>query len=325
MSSALAVSQASESKWTVVSGPMKGSVRLMNTQRFTVGRSPECEFVVINDPKCSRQHATIVCTSDGCEVISMNDKNLVLVNGRAQERAVLHDGDVVTFGETEIQYNSTSMPTGFENARLNLVPAGGAAPAYPGSPMPRSRSSRRGQARSGGNPMRIVIYGVVGLFLLLIILPSVSKKKPTPLRNEQQIQADLEAANKIKESSEVALQKRWNDSMTSRQAQENYVRGFRDYQKGQYEHAIISFQACLALNPAHALCNRYFRLSQRKFNELIQYEVVLGRKYRDQNQFSACRAAFRNVMFMVKDANSPTYKEARANYEACNASVEGRF
>ena len=114
-------------------------------------------------------------------------------------------------------------------------------------------------------------------------------------------------------------------SVNARQAQENYVRGFRDYNGGQYERALISFQACLALNPEHTLCNRYLRLSQRKFNEVVQYHMVLGRSYRDQSQFKACRAAFRNVMVMVKDASSTTYKEAKANYEACNSFVEGRF
>jgi hypothetical protein len=103
------------------------------------------------------------------------------------------------------------------------------------------------------------------------------------------------------------------------------VRGFRDYRKGQYERSMVSFQACLALNPEHVLCNRYIRLSQRKFDELVQNQVVLGRKYRDQNQYQACRASFRNVMVMVKDANSKIYQEAKANYDACNAFVEGRY
>ena len=93
----------------------------------------------------------------------------------------------------------------------------------------------------------------------------------------------------------------------------------------QFERALEAFQACLALDPNHVLCNRYMRLSQRKFNEMIQYYVLLGRKYRDQNQFASCRSAFRNVMVMVKDANNETYKLAKANYEACNAFVEGRF
>lgn len=329
MSSALAIAQASESKWTVVSGPMKGSVRLMNLQRFTVGRSAECEFVIVNDPKCSRKHAAIACSPEGCEVISLNDSNPVLVNGREAERARLNDGDVVTFGETEIMYNSTSTHSGGaypeEEVQLAVVPPDGfAAPqpamSYRPTPRPRPRSKK-----PAGNPGKLIAYVVAGLILFWLFTPSNSKKKAQALRTEQQIQLDIETANKLKEASDMAAMKRLDNSVTGRQAQENYVRGFRDYKKGQYERALISFQACLALNPEHVLCNRYMRLTQRRFNEMIQYEIVLGRKYRDQNQFQACRAAFRNVMFMVKDANSAAFKEAKANYEACNSLVEGRF
>lgn len=344
MSSALSISQAAESKWTVVSGPMKGSVRLLNLPRFSVGRSPECEFVVVNDPKCSRKHAAVACSLDGCEVISLNDSNLVLVNGKEIERARLNDGDIVTFGETEIQYNSTSTHAGgtSEEPEVQLAVVrepqarggGGASHAYPipaqeyAAPQPAMayRPPRRAKNKKpSGGAGRLIIYVVLGLIIFYLASPSPKKKAATALRTEQQIQADIETANKLKESSENASMKRLDTSVTGRQAQENYVRGFRDYKKGQYERSLISFQACLALNPQHVLCNRYLRLGQRKFNEIVQYEIVLGRKYRDQNQFQACRAAFRNVMYMVKDANSPAFKEAKANYEACNALIEGRF
>src|SRR3712207_7336416 len=43
----------------------------------------------------------------------------------------------------------------------------------------------------------------------------------------------------------------------------------------------------LALNPDHVLCNRYHRLAQRKFNEVIQVHVVLGRKYRRSEEHTS--------------------------------------
>ena len=154
---------------------------------------------------------------------------------------------------------------------------------------------------------------------------TAAKKKANALRSEQQIQQEIEEANKLRDAAEKMSLKRVDGTVTARQAQENYVRGFRDYQKGQYERALFSFQACLALNPEHILCNRYLRLGQRKFDELVQSEMVLGMKYRDQNQYKACRSSFRNVMVMVKDANSQVFQQAKANYEACDALVEGRF
>lgn len=315
MSSALALSLAPETKWTVVKGPMKGAVRLMSQAQFTIGRSTDCEFVIVNDPKCSRKHATVLVTPQGVEVIADNEKNPMLINGREVLRARLNDGDVLTLGETDIQFNAAARR--LDPAHMAVFrPQGHGMPAQP-----RNRARREKKS----NPMLLVLYFMLGIGALFIFTPSGKKKKTIDPRTEKQIEADIDAANKLRESAEAAAIKRMDESLTARQAQENYVRGFRDYKKGQYERSLVSFQACLAMAPEHVLCNRYLRLAQRKFNELIQMEMVLGRRYRDQNQYKACRAAFRNVMVMVKDANSSAYKEAKANYEACNSFVEGRF
>lgn len=334
--SALAIAPASATKWTVISGSMAGTMRLMNAPVFVVGRSPDCEFVLVNDPKVSRKHAQIESNGFGCDVISLNDKNLVLVNGSAVLRAPLADGDVLTFGDTKVQYNLTSSagPLALSQDDVAVVldepprspttwnPAPAAPPAMTYTQRPRPRGKPK---VSTSNNKRFLYYGIGALVIWWVLSPGKAKKAAQQIRTEQQIQADVEYANKLKEASETQALKKLDQTVTSRQAQENYVRGFRDYKKGQYERALTSFQACLALNPEHVLCNRYIRLAQRKFDEVVQYQIVLGRKYRDQNQFKACRSAYRNVMVMVKDASSPIYQEAKANYEACDSLVEGRF
>lgn len=299
-------------KWTVMNGPMKGSVRLISAPMFLIGRSPECEFVIVNDPKCSRRHAQVESSPAGWEVLSLNDKNPVIVNGREVQRSPVQDGDLITVGGTELRFNST-------------VAAPSPSPsAFPGSsPFPRMPARPTGTA--GWSPRKIVGIGVGLVAVVWVMLPGKPKKAGTGIRTEQQVQADIEAANKLREAAEAMALKKLDQTGASQQAQENFVRGFRDYKKGQYERALISFQACLALNPDHVLCNRYIRLAQRRFDELIQYEMVIGRKYRDQNQYRACRTAFRNVMFMIKDVNNPIFQEAKANYEACDSLVEGRF
>jgi pSer/pThr/pTyr-binding forkhead associated (FHA) protein len=307
---------ASETKWTVVRGPMKGVIRLMNLPQFSIGRSTECEFVIVNDPKCSRKQAVITMSPQGCEISSQADNNPPLVNGKEVQRQLLKDGDVITLGETDIQYNTTVKPM---IAVVRNDPYNAAHTVLGGHPA--KRKPKPASAISG----RLVIYAVLGIALLFMLAPTKSKKKTIDLRTEQQIQADIETATKLKEVADAASVKRLDGSMNSRQAQENYIRGFRDYKKGQYERGLVSFQACLALNPEHVLCNRYIRLAQRRFDELIQVQMIMARQYRDQNQYQACRSVFRNVMQMLKDTNNAIYKEARANYEACNAFVEGRF
>ncbi len=340
---AIAPSPARETKWTVVSGAMVGSVRLMNAESFSIGRSPECEFVIISDPKCSRKHAQIEWRGDSCELSSLNLENLVQVNDQPVAHAVLADGDMILLGTTKVQFNLTSVAdeSSIRHRQLSVVSRSTQAPQSPtphsqrapeayGAPIPQSRPRRQGSVRRapGGksNTGRFVIYGIIAAVIGYVVFSDPAKKKELlKLRTEQQITAEIETANKLQESALNQPQKRFDQSVTSKQAQENYVRGFRDFRKGQFERSLDAFQACLALDPAHVLCNRYIRVAQRRFNELVQYDIVLGRKYRDQNQFKPCIAAFRNVMSMVKDANSAPYKEAKANYEACNALAEGRY
>jgi hypothetical protein len=330
MSSALALVPGFETRWTVVSGAMKGSVRTMNAAQFTIGRSNECELVILNDPKCSRKHVTIVLLSDGCEVIALSEKNPIWINGEEVHKGRLREGDVLTIGDTELKFSMAGavqleVPRGPQMPQMmpqHYPPqAYGAHPQAYGGPRPT-----RPAPKPQGNSKRLYIYGAVVLIgLWLFMSDNAKKKEEKKLRTEQNIQTDIETAQKLREASEAANMKRLDGTINMTRAQENYVRGFRDYRDGQYERALISFQACLALNPEHTLCNRYLRLAQRKFNEVVQYHMVLGRTYRDQSQFKSCRAAFRNVMVMVKDASSLTYKEAKANYEACNSFVEGRF
>jgi hypothetical protein len=328
MSSALALSSHLESRWEILNGPMKGTGRVMSSAFFTMGRSPECEFVIVNDPKCSRKHATVSVTENGVEIRSLNERNFVIVNGVDMETATLSDGDVITIGETEIRYRAGGMPNenpgdGIQLQAIPNMPMAqpAAAPAAYGSPRPVGKRKPQPKKKNTG---RYVILAVIGVMVWFVLSPT--KKKPTVgPRTEQQEQADINEANELRDKAEKENVQRIANTVNARQAQENFVRGFRDYRKGQYERSIVSFQACLALNPDHVLCNRYIRLSQRKFDELVQNQVVLGRKYRDQNQYKACRASFRNVMVMVKDANSKIYQEAKANYDACNAFVEGRY
>ena len=312
MNAALALQSGIETRWTITNGPLKGTVRILTAAQFTLGRSTDCEFAIAEDPKISRRHATVALTPEGYEIVCLNESNPVLVNGREIQKARLKAGDVVTVGSTDLKFNP-GHPT-------QLV-------AMPQAGFPASGPAKRGRAKkvNSQSSKRLLIYAIVGAFFLYLVLSPSKKKEVMKLRSEQQVQADIEASTKLKEVGEAQNAKRVDGSINSRQAQENYIRGFRDYREGQYERALVSFQACLALNPEHALCTRYLRLGQRKFNEVIQYQMVTGRRYRDQNQFKSCRSAFRNVMVMIKDASSPTYKEAKANYEACNAFVEGRF
>lgn len=303
----------------VVNGPEKGTVYRLMSSQISIGRGSDCDIILAYDQKCSRKHALVTATGAGFEVTDLTDRNKIYVDGIETKRAVLHENSILALGETELRFVSRSHEVALTKAEFKLSTANIFAGTRPKTLKPK-----------GNNTFRYVVIGVVVLFGYLLMSETKKRKAETNIRTDEQIQADIATVEALKEA---ALKSRPGGGQPKSQAEElaideaqaAYVRGFRDYRKGQYSRALESFQACLTIYPQHLLCNRYLRLSQRKHNELIQYQMVLGRRYRDQQQYSACVAAFQNVMFMVQDTNNATFKEARANFQACQAYIEERF
>lgn len=307
-----AVVPSAEFSIMVMNGPDKGIVYKLMGNSVSIGRGNDNDIVITNDPKCSRRHALIRLTTEGYIIEDVSGKNKMWVNGREVSSAALQSDTKFMVGNTELRFNIGGPR---QQTRLQVAPT---------NHLPPDARPRRPAQTSSGSPLtrRLILYGSVGAILYFLLSPSSKKADDTGLRSEQQIEAEIEVAKKLQESAE---KKQIGNNLPFEEAQGSYVRGFRDYKKGHFGSAMESFQACLSLYPEHVLCNRYLRLSQRRFNELVQYHMILGRKYREQNQYSACASAFRNVMMMVRDTNSTAYKEARANFDACSAFVEERF
>src|SRR5205807_22920 len=105
------------------------------------------------------------------------------------------------------------------------------------------------------------------------------------IHSSEQIDADIKEAEKMRQAADAARVTRSGTSKEEQQAQENLIKGLRDLRKGQYERAIEAFQACLSLVPDHGRCTRNLRQAQKKFDEMIEAHMVLGRKYMDQGLY----------------------------------------
>ncbi|OBI44563.1 ABC transporter ATP-binding protein [Mycobacterium kyorinense] len=74
----------------------------------TVGRA-ETNGVVVDDPLVSHIHAVLVATPAGVEIRDNNSSNGTFVNGASVTRALLHDGDIVTVGNTDLMARGQSL------------------------------------------------------------------------------------------------------------------------------------------------------------------------------------------------------------------------
>jgi len=83
-----------------LSGPLAGKTVQINKPVMTIGRSPNNDIVVRDDPRVSRQHARLVW-NDGSWSIEKHPQavSTVTVNSQSVQQAVLSDGMTIGLGE----------------------------------------------------------------------------------------------------------------------------------------------------------------------------------------------------------------------------------
>ena len=305
---------------TVLSGADRGVVYKLFSGRITIGRGSENTIVIGDDPKISRQHALIIIGSTGAQISDSSERNKMIVNGQETKSCELQPGTVIQLGDTKLMFKSaaplamtsTTSPASSEVMQNNVL-----------------RPSFSNLKKSQGN--RPLFYTVLGAVVLLVVwLGSQKHKNPVtvPMGGDAQIKSTIKTDQKIVNDIEAERAKNGMNSQQYAEAERQFIEGFREYEKGQYDRSIEAFEACTTLFPnqqteLYRQCNVYLQLAQTRFQELIQFELNLGAKYKDQGQYRACIAAYRNVMFMVEAQNVPSDRKifdlARAGHDACMA------
>jgi pSer/pThr/pTyr-binding forkhead associated (FHA) protein len=68
-----------------------------------IGRDHERADIVIGDALVSRVHARIDRTHEGWTISNLTDGNQVYVNGTEVRRSVIHDGDLLRLGGSDLR------------------------------------------------------------------------------------------------------------------------------------------------------------------------------------------------------------------------------
>ncbi len=174
-----------------------------------------------------------------------------------------------------------------------------------------------------------LFYGIIGMLVLAgFFFFSGGKKKDLVdrggFRKNTQIEQDLlTAQNAIKE---FEARKEKLDNKAYQRAQENYIKGFRDYRQGNYARARDHFQLVLNLDSGNQLAQRYYNLSKIKFDELVQFNMIQGLSYREKRNYRLCKSAFQSVLVMIQNnPQHPKHKEATDFFKECDLALEGRY
>ena len=86
-------------------GGRAGETFVLDNDRVTVGRSPECE-IFLDDVTVSRKHAVIVRSGDGFGIHDEGSLNGTFVNKKRVESADLEDGDELQIGKYRLTFLS---------------------------------------------------------------------------------------------------------------------------------------------------------------------------------------------------------------------------
>lgn len=311
----------------VVSGPDVGTRFPLDKATLFIGRGPDND-IVLNDARCSRQHIKITFTKQGILMKDAGSSTGVTVNGQAVRECILGPGAVVMIGDSQLRLDSTAQKS------VPVAVATGQPPLSTQGVPPPPASNRQGVERL--NPQAASSSGSpITLFFLVIIIGggayyylqnrAANEAQVDSIRSPEMIDEDI-AETKRRTESLIRLQnEKGKDTQQYRDAQAAFIKGFRDYREGQYRRAMFSFSAALSLYPDHAMAQRYYQISQRKLDELVQYSMLEAKRFFEKNQFQSAAASYKQVMIYLEDPNNKTYQEARERLYEIQVLLKGAF
>lgn len=99
-------SDAEASSTCSLQNKQTGHVFHVDTNRVSIGRVSASCGIVLRDPNVSRVHAELSHNGRVWSIRDLNSTNGTLVNGNEVSDAVLHDGDILTIGLTDLEFQA---------------------------------------------------------------------------------------------------------------------------------------------------------------------------------------------------------------------------
>ena len=355
MSAAPVLAKIRKISLEVVSGPLQGEVFHFTKPLVLVGRGLENDLIIEGDTKISRMHFEIRQSNGAVTIHNVTDKNSLLVNGQTVKVAAI-DGEVrVVVGSSELRVQ-VEATVGAAPKPMHVI-QGGASPQAAPARTPTSLPPRPAIPPAGAQPGRatppkppgkvapkpakpkpasqgisprvrfyLIIGVVVGLGALVLGGNGNEKKKEQQeIRNSEEVQKDLKLSTESSNEIEQRLQREGVDQLTYQTAQQEYIRGFRDYRQGQYGRAIHELRAALTYYQQHELARHYLTLAQKKLDEMVREEMELGNKYKGQGSFHMCVASFKKVVMLLDDPEDAISKQAKQFWNECELEQRERY
>jgi|GEM_PF-993459 pSer/pThr/pTyr-binding forkhead associated (FHA) protein len=174
------------------------------------------------------------------------------------------------------------------------------------------------------NPLFFVVAVILALGVLYYLFfdSSSSKSKKAALKLRTQVVATQNIAEAEKQNEQTQEELKPKKTVQYEKAQEQFIKGFRDYRSGNYLRALEAFAAALAFDPSHEQAKRYYALASRRQQEFIQGHFQAGKRYYGVKNYRLCESHLAIVLRSIKDQNDPTRQEALQYWRECKSRVE---
>lgn len=311
---------------SVRAGPAAGATYQLLPPRVTIGRDPASNSVVVNDARVSRNAAIIEFQPEQITILDISGKGKLTVNGNHGDRHSLKGGDIIRVGDSELVFVVEAMQLpAVPNNNLQVADADQGAQQMSGSAAPRPAKAPRSSHKKQKSPA--TFYMVVAMIFGALIYVGTSEQGPRKLDSGLRSTSEIEKEISDTDARVTAVTKKRafkteEEKTRYEEAQKHYIQGFRDYQKGNYSRAIISFETAMGLDPENVLSRRYYRLAQKQKDEATTNLLLEGRRYREKNMYSRCSAAIDKALVLMNNKDDLKYKEAEKIKQECDLLQE---
>ena len=267
-----------------------------------------------------------------------------------KQPAKLEDSEKTNIISLKPASKSSSKPA-LRSALPNVKPTSSSLVANPGSQVPQKNPtsvaynpSMQPKHQPAPFPMRDALKPTtkeqpIAFYLVLVIVIAAAfilfkepqktahldkQKKQTTLKYEDEVAIRLNS--KSEKERETELRKKWEqkNSPMALRAQENFIKGMREFQQGQFSRAQEFFQVTLNLHPGHEMAAKYLKLARIRFDEVLKAKLMLGESAYQKHNFGMCASQYQQVMNMLEGRNrDEIYQLAESMFKKCSYALQG--